>query len=427
MPLFISKRFFSFTRTTCNHFDTFKFVERLEKQDFTRQQSEAIMTTLRKVVSESMTDLTKPMVSKVEKERAVYMYKVDFAQLKSEIQLLEKNDFSLMKVENERLQTQVDKLRQRLREEITRSQANVRLELNLEKGRVRDEASAQDIRLRETDTRIESDIANLRTQMEAIKFQILQYMVGTMTGAGALFLAYLHITPNIIAMSYPSGGLEGYYRNPYPKVKTFLDTRHAGHYKVYNLRREKQYDLKRFEYAANYPFEDHQAPPFDTLIKFCRDASEWLQKDEKNVVAIHCKAGKGRTGTVIAALLLHLGMADDAVTAMEIYGKERTDNSKGVTIPSQRRYVEYYHYMLRNRALYEENKDKSVQLKQIVLRAIPRSMKDQFKLQIFDSSEVCVYNETSNNMDIDCSVDTMTINNITNDLLNSDFQLVFSS
>lgn len=71
MPLFISKRFFSFTRTTCNHFDTFKFVERLEKQEFTRQQSEAIMTTLRKVVSESMTDLTKPMVSKVEKERVM--------------------------------------------------------------------------------------------------------------------------------------------------------------------------------------------------------------------------------------------------------------------------------------------------------------------------------------------------------------------
>lgn len=121
------------------------------------------------------------------------MYKVDFAQLKSEIQLIEKNDFTVMKTENERLQTQVDKLRQRLREEITRSQANVRLDLNLEKGRVRDEASEQELKMRETDTRIESDIANLRTQMEAIKFQILQYMVGTMTGAGALFLAYLRM------------------------------------------------------------------------------------------------------------------------------------------------------------------------------------------------------------------------------------------
>ncbi|KAI8376978.1 hypothetical protein BD560DRAFT_60241 [Blakeslea trispora] len=125
--------------------------------------------------------------------KAVYMYKVDFAQLKSEIQFIEKNDFSIMKAENERLQAQVERLRQKLKEEVTRTQANVRLELNLEKGRVKDEASAQEIKMKETDTHIESEIAGLRTQMEAIKFQILQYMVGTMTGAGALFLAYLRM------------------------------------------------------------------------------------------------------------------------------------------------------------------------------------------------------------------------------------------
>lgn len=84
----------------------------------------------------------------------------------------------MMKAENDRLQGEVEKLRQKLREEITRTQANVRLDLHLEKGRIRDEASAQEIKIKETDTRIESEIAGLRTQMEAIKFQILQYMIG---------------------------------------------------------------------------------------------------------------------------------------------------------------------------------------------------------------------------------------------------------
>jgi len=65
-----------------------------------------------------------------------YTQKVDFAQLKSEMQLVEKNDFALMKVENDRLMAEVDKLKQRLREEITRSQAGFRLDLNLEKGAV---------------------------------------------------------------------------------------------------------------------------------------------------------------------------------------------------------------------------------------------------------------------------------------------------
>lgn len=175
------------------HFDTFKFVERLERAQFTREQSEAVMHSLDKVISENMIQLIKPMVTRSQQEKTIYTYKVDFAHLKSEVQLLEKNDFTLMKAENERLQAKVDNLRQKLREEITRSQAHVRLDLNLEKGRIRDTATEQDIKMKETDARIETEIASLRTQMEAIKFQILQYMMGTMTGAGALFLAYLRM------------------------------------------------------------------------------------------------------------------------------------------------------------------------------------------------------------------------------------------
>ncbi|KAI8987585.1 mitochondrion protein [Mycotypha africana] len=195
----IRRRAFSAT-TTCSyanlvryHFDTFKFVERLEQQNFTRQQSEAIMACLRKIMNESLTDMAKPLVTKSEQEKILYMYKVDFAKLKAEVQLLEKNDFSTMKLENERLQAQVEKLKQKLKDEISKSQASVRLDLNLEKGRLRDESSAQEIRMKETVTRIESEIAGLRTQMEATKFQILQYLIATVTGTGALFLAYLRM------------------------------------------------------------------------------------------------------------------------------------------------------------------------------------------------------------------------------------------
>jgi hypothetical protein len=63
-----------------------------------------------------------------------FVWQVDFARLKSDIQLLERNDFTVMKSENERLMTDVEKLKQRLREEITRTTAGVRLDLNLEKG-----------------------------------------------------------------------------------------------------------------------------------------------------------------------------------------------------------------------------------------------------------------------------------------------------
>ena len=121
-------------------------------------------------------------------EQLHYTQKVDFAQLKSELQLHEKNDLTLMKQENDQLRGDVEKLKQRLREEITRTMAGVRLDLNLEKGRIRDESSQQELKIKEVDTRIESEIAGLRTQIEQAKFSILQYLVGVATGAGALLV-----------------------------------------------------------------------------------------------------------------------------------------------------------------------------------------------------------------------------------------------
>lgn len=98
-----------------------------------------------------------------------------------------------MKAENDRLMADVEKLKQRLREEITRTQAGVRLDINLEKGRIRDESAQQELKVKEVDTRIESEIAGLRTQIEQAKFSILQYLVGVATGSGALLLAYMRM------------------------------------------------------------------------------------------------------------------------------------------------------------------------------------------------------------------------------------------
>ncbi len=67
-----------------------------------------------------------------------------------------------------------------------------------------------------------------------------------------------------------------------------------------------------------------------------------MKADEKNVVGIHCKAGKGRTGLAIAAYLVHCKAFRTATEALAKFGDERTHNGKGVTIPSQMRFVHYY-------------------------------------------------------------------------------------
>ncbi|GAC72169.1 uncharacterized membrane protein [Moesziomyces antarcticus T-34] len=178
---------------TSHHFDTQAFAQRLEASGVSREQADVLTEALRDVIDESITNLAKGLVTREEGDQNNYTQKVDFTRLKSELQLLERNDFALMKSENERLMADVEKLKQRLREEITRTTAGVRLDLNLEKGRIRDESAVHALKIKEVDTRIESEIAGLRTSIQSAKFNVLQYLVGVATGAGALLLAYLRM------------------------------------------------------------------------------------------------------------------------------------------------------------------------------------------------------------------------------------------
>ncbi|XP_010936365.2 phosphatidylinositol 3,4,5-trisphosphate 3-phosphatase and protein-tyrosine-phosphatase PTEN1 [Elaeis guineensis] len=154
-----------------------------------------------------------------------------------------------------------------------------------------------------------------------------------------------YITDRLLAMSFPAERMRAMYRNPLWQVKTVLDMRHPGAYRVYNLCAEESYNPSHFHgHVEVFPFDDNHVPPLSMIKIFCESVYSWLSNDPQNIAVVHCMAGKGRTGLMVCAYLVYSGMSADE--ALQLYANRRTINNEGVSIPSQRRYVGYWSKLL---------------------------------------------------------------------------------
>ena len=159
-----------------------------------------------------------------------------------------------------------------------------------------------------------------------------------------------YIKPRIIAISFPVRRLES--ASSKNEISRFLEDKYRGHYKIYNLCTES-YDTSRFQQrVTRFPVDIHSPPPFKLIQMFCQDMDEWLDADDENVAIVHCGDGLGRTGTMVCSYLLHNGAFDSAKEVLQFFGEARAQNKEGVSVPSQRRYVQYCEYLLKNKLQY---------------------------------------------------------------------------
>lgn len=180
---------------------------------------------------------------------------------------------------------------------------------------------------------------------------------------------FVDILPNLIAMGYPADKVQRLYRNSIDEVKNFFEERHKGHYKIYNLCSERHYDPTKFHNrVASFPIDDHNPPKFELIKMFCEDVKKWLGENSNNVAAIHCKAGKGRTGVMVCSYIIHAALCDNAIAALNLYAERRTKDNKGVTIPSQRRYVHYYEKLIKSNIEYHAT---AIFIESIITKPMP--------------------------------------------------------
>ncbi|EGF99007.1 uncharacterized protein MELLADRAFT_118380 [Melampsora larici-populina 98AG31] len=147
-----------------------------------------------------------------------------------------------------------------------------------------------------------------------------------------------YITDRIIIMGYPASGLESLYRNRRKDVRRWLEARHDKHYRIYNFcpRKENEYEASYFHnQVRRFPFPDHHAPPLSMIPLFVHNISHFLDSAADNIAVIHCKAGKGRSGTMTVCYLMTLASLPQPPRFKDLYIKSIQQLDEATTDKTQ--------------------------------------------------------------------------------------------
>ncbi|AQZ13914.1 TEP1 (YNL128W) [Zygosaccharomyces parabailii] len=189
-----------------------------------------------------------------------------------------------------------------------------------------------------------------------------------------------YITTKLIVCSYPVTKYPKLmYRNSLEDLVSFLNLRHGpGNWKIYNFKVErgksdyedkeleellrpsvadcskKSYFSKKTTLAAEIDcvlnrvgWMDHSPPPFTLLQEIIDDINTQLCRSDSCVAVLHCKMGKGRSGTICIAYMMKY-MACPLSESRDLFMNARFKPgiSRGVTILSQLRWLRYHEMFL---------------------------------------------------------------------------------
>ncbi|KAJ9189666.1 hypothetical protein P3X46_000931 [Hevea brasiliensis] len=173
--------------------DTLALVRGLEAQGVPSKQAEAITAAITEVLNDSLENVAHSFVSKAEMQKSEMIQESNLSKFKSEVQSSQEHHFSLLQRETEKLRSDIEKMRSELRYEIDKVTAGQRLDLNLERGRIRDELANQSAETNNLTNKLDREIHSLRAQLEAAKYDVIKYCIGTLVSISAVGLAVVRI------------------------------------------------------------------------------------------------------------------------------------------------------------------------------------------------------------------------------------------
>uniref|UniRef100_A0A5F8G423 Tensin 1 n=1 Tax=Monodelphis domestica TaxID=13616 RepID=A0A5F8G423_MONDO len=161
-------------------------------------------------------------------------------------------------------------------------------------------------------------------------------------------LDLVYVTERIISVSFSSTTDEENFRNNIREVAQMLKSKHGGNYLLFNLS-ERRHDItKLHSKVLDFGWPDLHTPALEKICSVCKAMDTWLNANPHNVVVLHNKGNRGRTGVVIAAYMHYSNISASADQALDRFAMKRFYEDKVAPVgqPSQKRYVHYFSGLL---------------------------------------------------------------------------------
>ncbi|KAK9410481.1 tensin-like [Crotalus adamanteus] len=161
-------------------------------------------------------------------------------------------------------------------------------------------------------------------------------------------LDLVYVTERIIAVNFASLSEEQTFCSNLKEVAQMLKSKHGDNYLLLNLS-ERRHDISKLHCKVlDFGWPDLHTPALEKICSICKAMDTWLNADPHNVVVLHNKGNRGRTGVVIAAYMHYSNISASADQALDRFAMKRFYEDKVIPAgqPSQKRYVHYFSGLL---------------------------------------------------------------------------------
>jgi len=145
------------------------------------------------------------------------------------------------------------------------------------------------------------------------------------------------VRAEILVIEFPSEEKIG-------RLTNVLNAEYGERMLIFNMS-ERQYNTALFKgEVVDVAFRGLPAPPLEMLMELCLSAHAWLTSDPEHVLVVHCFQGFSRSVAFLSCFLSFRGFYSHPADALpDICSKVGMEDDSTMVLPSQRRYLNYFH------------------------------------------------------------------------------------